>query len=301
MNKSPYDYYYGNEANQYTFYRLPKALFTNDRYKKLSDGAKILYGLMLDRMSLSIKNNWTDDQDRVYIIFTLEDVQEYMNCKHDKGIKMLSELDTSKGVGLIERVKQGQGKPSIIYVRKFFDTDPSEPTESQTSEMSKSRLRNNRTQDFGYSEPNNTYINNTEPNETQSINQNNTPIGGIDRMDGKEAYRDIVKENIEYESLCTDYDSERMTEILEIILETVCTSRKTIRIGSEDFTASVVKSQFLKINRCHVEYVFGCIDKNTTKIRNIKSYLLTALYNAPLTMNHYYTVEVNHDLYGDST
>ena len=140
MNKSqPYDYHYGNEAEQYTFYRLPKLLFTADRYKDLSDGAKILYGLMLDRMSLSIKNNWLDRQGRVYIIFTLEDAQEYMNCKHDKGVKMFAELDTEKGVGLIERVKQGQGKPSIIYVRKFYDT-----AEVCTSEKSQSRLLKNR-------------------------------------------------------------------------------------------------------------------------------------------------------------
>lgn len=128
MNQ-PYGYYYGNEADQYTFYRLPKALFTNNRYKDLSDGAKILYGLMLDRMGLSSKNGWTDEQDRVYIYFTLEDVQEYMNCQRDKGMKLLAELDTVKGVGLIERVKQGLGKPAIIYVRKFFNA-----TDLQTSE-----------------------------------------------------------------------------------------------------------------------------------------------------------------------
>ena len=94
----PYGYYYGNEADQYTFYRLPKALFTNERYKDLSDSAKILYGLMLDRMGLSIKNRWLDEQDRVYIIFTLEDVQEFMNCKHEKAVKLFAELDTEKGV-----------------------------------------------------------------------------------------------------------------------------------------------------------------------------------------------------------
>ena len=91
----PYGYYHGNEADQYTFYRLPKLLFTHGRYKELSDGAKILYGLMLDRMGLSVKNSWLDEQDRVYIIFTLENVQEYMNCKHDKAIKMLAKINSS--------------------------------------------------------------------------------------------------------------------------------------------------------------------------------------------------------------
>lgn len=127
------------------------------------------------------------------------------------------------------------------------------------------------------------------------------PDGGIDRMDTRSAteiYRDIIKDNIEYTALCTSYDPERVTEILELILETVCSPRKTIRIGGEDFPAEVVKSRFMKLSQFHIEYVFDCINKNTTKVRNIKAYLLTTLYNAPVTMGHYYTAEVNHDLYG---
>ena len=116
------DYYYGNEVDQYTFYRLPKLLFTDDRYRHLPDGAKILYGLMLDWMGLSMRNGWLDDKNRVYIFFTLDDVSEQMNCKNDKAVKMLAELDTVKGVGFIEHVRQGQGKPAIICMRKFYDT-----------------------------------------------------------------------------------------------------------------------------------------------------------------------------------
>ena len=128
-------YFYGNEADQYSFYRLPKALFTDVRYRHISDSAKILYGLMLDRMSLSLKNRWLDKDNRVYIFFTLDDVMEQLNCKHDKAVKLLAEL-TDTRIGLIERVKQGQGKPTIIYVRKFMDS-----AEVQTSEKPKSRLR----------------------------------------------------------------------------------------------------------------------------------------------------------------
>jgi len=127
------------------------------------------------------------------------------------------------------------------------------------------------------------------------------PDGGIDRIDRRSAteiYRDIIKDNIEFDALCTSYDPERVTEILELILETVCTSRKTIRIGGEDFPAEVVKSRFMKLGQFHVEYVFDCISKNTTKIHNIKAYLLTMLSNAPVPMGPYYTAEVNHDLYG---
>ena len=175
---TPYGYYYGNEAEQYTFYRLPKALFTNDRFKDISDGAKILYGLMLDRMGLSIKNGWMDDQDRVFIIFTLEDVQEYMNCKHEKAVKLLAELDTEKGVCLIERVKRGQGKPSIIYVQKFFDAAEVLTSENQKSgipDMPMSRLPKNRSQDFRKSEANKNYISNNDFNNTDMNNTDSIP------------------------------------------------------------------------------------------------------------------------------
>ena len=115
----PHEYYYADEADQFTFYRLPKALFSNNQYKELSGDAKILYGLMLDRMGLSIKNGWLDDCGKVYIYFTVADVIDYLNCQRDKGMKLLAELDDVHGVGLIERIRQGQGKPAIIYVKKF--------------------------------------------------------------------------------------------------------------------------------------------------------------------------------------
>ena len=118
-------YYYGCEAEQYAFYRIPKILITDERYAHISTEAKLLYGLMLDRMSLSIKNGWLDDLDRVYIYFPVEQVMEMLHCKSEKATRLLGELDSRKGIGLIERVRQGQGKPSIIYVKNF-----AEPTES---------------------------------------------------------------------------------------------------------------------------------------------------------------------------
>lgn len=121
-----FDYFHGYESEQFAFYRIPKVLFTDNYFKDLSSDAKILYGLMLDRMSLSIKNHWLDNEDKVYIIFTLEQVMEYMNCGKDKGVKILAELDSNKGIGLIERVKRGLGKPAIIYVKSFLIKDRQE-------------------------------------------------------------------------------------------------------------------------------------------------------------------------------
>ena len=100
-------YYYKNQAEQFHFYKIPKVLFTDARFKGLSAEAKILYGLMLDRMSLSMKNGWMDSQNRIYIYFTLEDAVELLGCGHGKAVRLFSELDSVKGIGLIERKKQG--------------------------------------------------------------------------------------------------------------------------------------------------------------------------------------------------
>ena len=119
-----------------------------------------------------------------------------------------------------------------------------------------------------------------------------------DRIDRIDTYREIIKENIEFEALVHRYGYERVDELVELMLQTVLSQRPYIRIAGDDYPREVVKSRFLKVNFSHVEYVFDCLDNNTTKVRNIKSYLLAALYNAPTTMDSYYRVEVNHDLYG---
>ncbi len=121
---------------------------------------------------------------------------------------------------------------------------------------------------------------------------------GMDRIGLIDAYSKIIKENIEYDCMVSRYGKERLDETVELMLEVVLSKRPYIRIAGDDFPREVVKSRFLKINSGHLEYVFDCIDKNTTKVGNIKAYLLAALYNAPATMDSYYRTEVNHDLYG---
>lgn len=114
-----FDYYYGDESNSFSYFRIPWQLVTDDQSRPLSTDAKLLYGLLLDRMGLSAKNGWCDKQRRVYIYYTLDEIQEDLGCGHNKAVRLLAELDTSKGCGLIERVKQGQGRPTIIYVKRF--------------------------------------------------------------------------------------------------------------------------------------------------------------------------------------
>jgi hypothetical protein len=315
---SPYGYYYGNEADQYTFYRLPKALFTNERYKAISDGAKILYGLMLDRMGLSIKNGWLDGQDRVYIYFTLEDVTGLMNCKNDKAVKMFAELDTVKGAGLIERVRQGQGKPAIIYVLKFFDPAEvliTEKPKSGLPVLPKSALPKNRSLDYGKTVSNKTERNNTEFNDIDLSDTHSVPILSpspspfaereperkgteAEPISAFEEYGEIIRENIEYPFMVERFkhDRERIDEIVDLMIETVCTSRKTIRVAGDDYPAELVKSKFLKLNSTHIEFIMDCLKKNTSEIRNIKKYLLAVLFNAPTTIDSYYTALVAHDM-----
>ena len=132
------DYYHGEEANQYNFYRIPKALFTDEHFNAMSAEAKILYGLMLDRMSLSTRNGWLDADGRVYIYFTLEDAIDMMGFGHNKIVRLFRELDE---IGLIERKKQGQGKPTRVYVKNFVlpqETAPAPDDEGETSEKRKS-------------------------------------------------------------------------------------------------------------------------------------------------------------------
>ena len=285
MNRqtTPHDYYYGCEAEQYTFYRFPKALFQNDRYKGMSDSAKILYGLMLDRMGLSLKNGWLDKRNRVFIYFTLEDLQEYMNCGHNKGVKLMAELDS---IGLIERVKQGLGRPAIIYVKRFATdtTYPNQPPpdgnypqgyaqgnpdfrneECQTSDNGKSRLPPTGSADFPKADANKNELNNPEFNKNnlsknnpiQSYRQHGEPASthGLDKDGMREinSYRELIEDNIEYDFLIDRYGRERMDELVELMLDTVCSKREYITISGDDFPKEVVKSRFLKLHSSHIE------------------------------------------------
>ena len=312
------DYYYGGQAEQFTFYRIPKRLFTDSAFTDLSSDAKVLYGLMLDRMGLSIKNDWKDPDDKVFIYFTLAEIQEVMNCGHNKAVKMLAELDTDKGIGLIERVKQGMGKPTRIYVMNFLvneDNDTSDSIETKdfpkeevkTSEKRKSRVPEKGSQDFPKKELINTDINKTDVNETEK-NKSNQSIypSGSSRADEKEKemdrwmeYRDIFKKNIEYEYIIQQ-DPEIIPEILEVLIETACSNAKSFSINGAQIPAERVRERLLSLNSLDIDYVLDALNQNTSKVQNIRAYLLATLYNAPKTVNSYYKTLANHHMYGKS-
>ena len=424
--KVKFQYFQGEEAEQYTFYRIPKQLFTVDYFKSLSSDAKILYGLMLDRMSLSIKNNWFDDQNRAYIYFSIEDIVEYLGCGKNKAVKLMKELDTGTGIGLIEKRRQGFGKANIIYVKKFMVEMPSEnsreqilkeaskqngPCQKQTSvkgekglnykgkleqqevvsnnpkektenvrensqdlmakdrhegnfdkitsveshhqkfenqttgqsatftesrnvnfknpQNQHSRIPNNNIHEVCFEDPNNTYESNNKYNynksyhilsgdnpslcreeKTDEIRYNSDIIDQrtygtskqiLDTQDRGtviQAYQKLIKRNIEYDSLINmpEVDHELVQEIYELILETVLCLGDEIVIASNRYPAEIVRSRFLKLRYMHIRYVMDCLEKNTTKVKNIRKYLLATLFNAPATMDGYYRAEVNHDM-----
>ena len=129
-----FDYYYGIEAEQFSFYRVPRLLIKDERFKGLSSDAKLLYGLMLDRISLSMKNGWLDDENRAYIIYTVDAIMEDLGCSKPTCTKIMRELDSDNGIGLIEKKRRGLGKPDIIYVKNFASVpDEKEPSNPDVS------------------------------------------------------------------------------------------------------------------------------------------------------------------------
>jgi hypothetical protein len=136
------------------------------------------------------------------------------------------------------------------------------------------------------------------PYQSNPADRKPEAVAPADAMDATDAYREIIKENISYDVLRQRCDPERLDEIVGIMLDTVCSRKKEIRIAGEDMPAETVKSRLLKLDDSHIEYVLECLDKNTTDVRNIRSYILTALYQAPTTISSYYSALVNHDMYG---
>ena len=278
-----FDYFYEEQSQQFAFYRIPKVLFTDNRFQKISTEGKVLYGLLLDRVSLSRENGWIDEEGRVYIIFTLNAIRQAMNCAEKSAIKYLTELED---FGLIERIRQGLGKPAIIYVKNFIDQYN---LQVKTCNNSSSGPVDVPVQDQYNLQPNYTNNNNTDFNNTNPILS-----GDEERM----GYEMFLKDQLDVEILKQEYphDREMIDGILELILDVLCSKRKMIRIAGDDKPVNVVKGRFMKLTIEHIRYVMTCLQENTTKIRSIKQYMLAALYNAPSTIDGYYRAEVNHDM-----
>jgi len=321
-----FDYFYGSEAEQFTFFRIPKVLFKDKRFKDMSTDAKVLYGLMLDRMGLSMRNRWIDDDNRVYIIYKMEEIIEDIGCARQKVAKLLEELD--KSVGLIERKRQGLGKPNIIYVKNFITANSSE-YENHTSrsmntenpEVPKSNLQkyenhtsrsmNIELQEVPKSYSNNTNINNNNYNNTDFNNTilsypicdeelcddgSDEPLDAIGWMRERTTYENLIKDNIDYDIMIEKFEKAWIDEIVELMVDVVCSKEPYIRINKQEYPHEVVKSRFLKIDSSHIEYIYFALRENCSNVRNIRAFLITTIYRSFETSDNWFSAKVNYDM-----
>ncbi len=415
-----FSYYYGDDAEQFNFFRLPKLLVRDKRFDGLSSEAKILYGVLLDRMALSAQNGWLDDDNRLYIIYTTREVMREFGCSERKAITLMGELDTRKGIGLIEKRRQGLGKPNIIYVKNFnsvirddagggtsgetgargggsmgaglgsgndalretrvagdgsgqerrghgdwpeqgwrcagdgtfrkpdacrvipglpdagvvamegMDVETGLPNppwpdaalrERMPEETVKKEGEKGEGEPCGFQTCKNLQVktcknvqvktcknvqvsNETDNNETDikyniSINPSNQDIqgdaeGGMDRSSVLEGF----KEKLGYDALVCDSpgDKHLVDDLFQILADAYCHGGRSQRVGGGDVPTADVRERLSRLTAGHVRYVLAALKDNTTKVRNIRTYVLTSLYNAPVTMGLYYHNAVAHDM-----
>ena len=290
------NYFTGGQAELFSFYRLPKVLFTDPQFRGISAEAKILYGLLLDRMSLSAKNGWLDSLGRVYIIFTVEEIMECLDCGNKKAVGLLRELE-EKGA-LIERKRQGLGKPNLIYVKNFAEVSDGN---FQRCQNDTPRGVVSTRQEMSKGHGNKTNQNKTEMSKTDPFFSGETGEDAGMESEGKDdraLYQNYFDQKLGLSSLiaANPEDEDMLREMQELLVDTVCSHRKMIRIVGDDKPFEVVKGQLMKLNSDHIRFVLMCLKENTTQVRNMRQYILAALYNAPLTMYNYYASRVQHDL-----
>ena len=278
------DYFYGQSSELFSFYRIPKLLFQDSRFQPLSTDAKTLYGILLDRMGLSVKNGWLDEQGRVYIIFPVQEVMDALGCADNKATKLFRELEK---FGLIERKRRGLGKPNLIYVKNFADPrfrnrgkNDSGNADSEVQDAAKSRG------------------NKTEWNKTEGSEPDPFSSDAEDEPDERTRLEAYFMQSLEVDLLlrvCPD-EEDTIHQIVNLLVDTCSSKRRMLRVAGDDKPAEVVRSRFMKLNADHIRFVLKCLAESTAPVRNMKQYLLAALYNAPTTMQLYYQNQTNHDL-----
>ena len=276
------DYFYGQSGELFSYFRIPKALFQDSRFRQLSTDARTLYGILLDRMSLSAKNGWLDEQGRVYIIYTVREVQESLCCAEHKAVKLFRELEQAD---LIERKRRGLGRPSLIFV-KNFSTEVSKMHPLNCANSNSGAVQN-AVQEQPKPQCNKTDKNKTERNKPDPIYSGNI----------REQLEDYFYQALEVELLFRLHpdDEDTIYQIVDLLVDTCSTKRKMLRIAGDDKPAEVVRSRLKKLNADHIRFVLGCLSETTVPVRNMKQYLLASLYNAPTTMSLYYQNKTNHD------
>lgn len=327
-----FNYLSASGIDKFTFYRMPKILFVDDYFSTISCEAKVLYGLLLDRATLSKSNNWIDELGRVYVFFKQTEAMEMLNIKKNKVIAIFKELED---IGLLIRKKQGQGKPTRLYVLDFSShtdeensktnevvSDDEEQTsdenikkevkrlEKQTSEIQTSsndtkkevkRFEKQTYKGLKNKPLSSNYINKTEMNKTESIylssnanqptSKNNENINDrlIDRYNNAV---NKVKKQIEYGYLIENYEKSTIDLIVSLIAD-VYVDDSSISVNGRTIVAEQVRTEYAKLTQEHIEFVLESIANTKTKIKNIRTYLQSCLYNAYHTMNIAIDNEIN--------
>lgn len=316
MPKTEFDYYYGAESEQFSFVRVPRVLFTDkEHFDNLSNEAKLMYGLLLERMSLSRKNNQIDKHNRVYIIFPVEEIEESLDVGHEKALNLLKELDDQSGIGLVKKKRRGLGLPSILYVKNFIvkgeqNTDrvpTSRSTENEFREFGKTDFKKsenqtsenpkNRLLEVRKSNSNNIDINNTDMSYTydQSIARSQAGIqnfspgadGLIDAIE-RSTVEEKVKKQIDYDCLISHPDSsvvQMAEEIKALMVDVLCGERSVVSEGKR-VSEETAKAAYRKITFDHVQYVMKSLVSYPDKISRIDRFLTVSLFNSVYTLTN---------------
>ena len=282
-----YDYFYPHNSDQYAFYRIPKRLFTDRDLKTMTNGSKILYGLLLDRVDLSARNRWIDEANRIFIIYPREEICDHMGCAPKTATKLVVELEDR---GLVERRIQGLGKPAVLYVKNFASRGQDLPVQRGKSYPS-GGVRN--TFPEGQVLPgNNTEYKDTDWNDTDLI------LSGEKQMRERSQLETFIREQLGYQELLHEFpmDRETIDGIMTLVVDCCSSSQDYITISGDRKPVGVIRSQMMKLTPDHIRYVLNGIKGVKSDIRNMKQYLISSLYNAPITIDPHYTTMVNHDM-----
>lgn len=286
------NYFFYNQAKQYTFYQIPSVLFTEKVYKDLSAESKILYGIMLSRMGLSQRNNWQDESGRVYIIMPLTDVMEYMGCGKNKAVNIMKEL---ADIGLIKKKQLGQGKPSIIYVMDFMSAVQGNCTEEENtkkeseSQENHEKFKNQTSENCRSLENKLLEVSKSNRKYIDKDIQNNINSNHISSCKYNEVLNDF-EEQIDADTIRLHYPdrTKQLDEIVRIATDVLVSDAMTIRISRMEMPIDVVKRQYRILKFDHICMLLDNFERTGKKFKNPVAVIRTSLYQAANTINTQY-------------
>lgn len=312
--KMQLDYFYGSSSEHFRFYQIPALLLEEECYRKLRDTAKLLYGVLLSQLSLSRKNGWIEPETgRVYIHYNLRYLAECLGHSTNTITRAMQDLCEA---GLLRRRRRGRGLPDILYVMDFTTTARNTGEKTHKTEVDKADdvqeginvragKQESANNNSSFVAMKDVEIDNTEISDRElSYKGKSQELNGEKRPDGDEEvsvteiYQSILKEQINYSYLLKNnpLDAELIEEILSVMVDSFTTRRKYLRVNGGDRSVNEVQNRLKRIDASHIEYILRCMKESTKKIVNPPLFLLTALYNAPATINTYYNALAAHDM-----